>query len=412
MSEPSSSYLDTEPIHNASDLINSMLLSRAYIDDKLKFLSIDYPDLLRGQFESEAIEQFKINETVYENDRSTINIIHSLLIALDRTRNQQKLSNHTILQKEAQIKKLTEKNEQLEKSLLKNEKDLNKLIQFEQNDLNKQIGSLNKINKLQLNDLNRLKHWSTSLQKKYKIELKKKSLEIEELKARLLDKRNLSSVIKYGIPLSSTPLEDLTTNNTTNTITTTSINSNLIYNNTPIIDNTESTPIKPNEAIINQEVNELTSNLTSIIESIATENYKFTKFIDLINEYYNQFNSNLADFNRDKSIINLPNPSDIVDLQEFDHINHDIIQQYFNDLKSFELISKPILNNIYKFYHNISDILFIHSQIDDNESKIEDESSKLNQLEKELEIMTQNWKDALKTAENWKNIHQRYIENN
>ncbi|KAK6203140.1 Afadin and alpha-actinin-binding-domain-containing protein [Scheffersomyces amazonensis] len=410
-------YLDTEPIRNASDLINSMLLSRAYIDDKLKFLTIDHQDLLKNNLIISSSSEFQVSEIIYENDRSVINIIHSLLVALDRTRNQQKISNQTILQKEMQIKKLTAKNDQLEKELIKNEKDLNKLVQFEQNDLNKQIDSLHKINKLQSNDLIKLKHWSGGLQKKYKIELKKQQLEIDELKNKLLDKRNLSSTIKYGIPINS---DESTSQSTSTTTTTTSIsinninstiNSNIIYNNLPIIDNIKPILINPSESILNQEFNELSSNLTSIIESIATENYKFTRFIELINEYYNQFNISLTDFTRDKSTISLPNPSDIIDLQSLENIDHDTIQKYFNELRSFELISKPILNNIYKIYHNISGVLFLHSQIEGNETRIESESSKLKQIEKELEIMTQNWKDALKTAENWKNIHQKYVEN-
>ncbi|KAK6454541.1 Afadin and alpha-actinin-binding-domain-containing protein [Scheffersomyces xylosifermentans] len=404
-----SGYLDTEPIHHASEIINSMLLSRAYTDQKLSFVTIDWEELVKDQIldneEVPRLNELKVTETLYNNDRAIVNIIHSLLVALDRNRGQQKLSNQTISQKDSTIAKLKERVDVLESKLKQSETKISKLVQFDQNELNKRITDLTRHNRIQSQDLNKLKNWAGDIKTKYKVELKKKDLEIDELKNKLLEKRNLSSTLTYGIPL-STP---------TTTDDSTTINANIIYNNNPIIDNTKTigngvTSLTV-QSVVNQEYTELSSNLTAVIESLASENYKFSKFMEAINEYYYDFNNQLTDSKfKDMSAWNLPNPSNIIDLQAISSVDSAIVQQYLDELESFDVLAKPILNNIYKFYHNMTNLI---RNLDTTATySPEGDDGRAKHLEKELEIMTRNWKDALKTAENWKTIHQAHLTQN
>lgn len=405
-------YLDTEPIRHASDLINSMLLSRAYTDQKIQFTTIDWDDLIRDQVldneEVPKINELKVTEKLYENDRATINIIHSLLVALDRNRGQQKLSNQTIHQKDATIESLKSRILLLETQLAQSENKVDKLVHFDQNELNKRITDLSRHNKIQAQDLNKLRNWAGDIKTKYRVELKKKTLEISELKNKLLEKRNLSSTLVYGIPSSSNG--HVGANNDDSA----TINANIIYNNNPIIDNTNTSTNIVNSPITQQILNlehvELSSNFTSVIDSLASENYKFSRLIDSINEYYYEFNNQLSDVKlRDISAVVIPNPSDIIDLQSISKVEPGVIQRYLDELESFDVLSKPILNNIYKLYHNLTNLVFVLGNSSTTFSPDRD-NTRSKQLEKDLDIMTRNWKDALKTAENWRNIHQKHIE--
>ena len=100
------------------------------------------------------INELKVTEKLYENDRATINIIHSLLVALDRNRGQQKLSNQTIHQKDATIESLKSRILLLETQLAQSENKVDKLVHFDQNELNKRITDLSRHNKIQAQDLN------------------------------------------------------------------------------------------------------------------------------------------------------------------------------------------------------------------------------------------------------------------
>ena len=93
-----SPYLDTESILNASDLINSTLISKGYITEKLNFNSINWKDLVQDQIENNIqelakLDELKVTETIYNNDKNIINIIYSLLQSIERNKAQNKSFN-------------------------------------------------------------------------------------------------------------------------------------------------------------------------------------------------------------------------------------------------------------------------------------------------------------------------------
>lgn len=390
--------LDIETIRNAADIINSMLLSRAYIEQEIKFPTINWHDLVSDQLDkNKQLENLEITDTLYNNDKATINIIHSLVAAVDRSRNQHKLSNQAIAQKDLTIAKLSRQVEVLEMQLQESETKLSRTVNLDHSKLMVEISDLTKLNKLQANDIAKMKNWTNDISTKYNVELKRKNIEIDELKNKLLDKRNLSSTITYGIPLSTPPPREDSI-----------VNPNLVYNNNPIIDNAPgySGETESLKNAVNTEYQEIIEDLTPIIDSLATENYKFSKFTELLNNYYTSFNTHFSDFKLKSSNVNFPNPSNIIDLNNISNTSPETIKRYFDEMETFESVAKPVLNNMYRFYHNISNLI----QSDTSSLTIDSENSRVRQLEKELELIRKNWKDALKTAENWKNYQQRKNE--
>ncbi|CUM66991.1 uncharacterized protein PRCAT00004678001 [Priceomyces carsonii] len=381
-------YLDIETIKNAAELVNSTLISKAYIDDEIKFISIDWKDLLKNQ-----VSDLKITEEIYNNDKNGLNIIYSLLQALDRSKAQHRSSNKILGQKDAMIGTLNKKIESLESRLVDSESRLDKVIQFDKGSLTKKVQELSRINKIQTQDLNKLKIWCSDVRAKYHIELKKKNLEIDQLRNKLISKRNLSSTITYGRPLSSSPSEDIP-----------NVNLNVVHNNIPSIDNSslhvhQSSNLEP---LIQKEYEEIVSGLTTVIESLVTENFKLATFIKSLNDYYTNLNNQISNSKFKNLETNLLNPSEAIDLNAISNSDSDETKKHFDEMESFDYVAKPLLNNIYRNYHNISNLV---EQISTNSMTSHHESEdmrKIKQLTEELEITKRNWQEAIKTLESWK----------
>lgn len=378
-------YLDKDAIRSASELVNSTLLSKGYVDDDILFNSINWKQLFPGQPNPE------ITEIVYNNDKNVINIIYSLLQSIERNKVQNRSFNKVISQKDLHIKQLEDKNRELTSKLNDSQSNLD-VTNVEKELLNKKITELSNINKLQLLDLNKLKGWSHDIQNKYTVNLKQKNQEISRLKDQLLDKRNLSTTVKFGI-----------SPNTTGSTFNNSINSNLVYNNSPIISNynNDTTLLQP---VLNKEYENIVVDLTSLINSLINENFKFSKFTKLMNNYYSQLNGQLSHLSYKKELIDLPNPSEMIDLKEIETQLQSLQKSGDgddNEVEPFEVIIRPFLNNIYKNYHYVQDLItIINSESQTNDSEI------IEKLRQELNIATKNWQDTIKTLEEWQNFKQ------
>ena len=180
----------------------------------------------------------------------------------------------------------------------------------------------------------------------------------------------------------------------------------MIQNNAPIIENSTGLIINnPNlmidmSSIITNEMEENSIQLVNIVESIAKENFKFTKFMSSIKEYFTKVNMSLSDFKyRDLETEKLPTPTDLIDLKEIT-ADPETIKEYFTEIEPSEIIARTILNECYKLYHNIETLLNYISQ---NDPLDKDNESAIAKLQQDLEVMKSNWQDALKTSENWKN---------
>lgn len=383
------SYLDIESLRNAADLINSTLLSKGYVDEKLYFNTIDWSHLLSDQPQQASLET---TDVVYSNDKNIINIIFSLLKSIERNKAQNQAFNRQLSQKDATIANLNKKIDHLTTQVSQQQMQISKLYQFDHTQLNNKVQSLTQINKLQSQDLNRLNNWCKDIKTKYGVEIRRRNLEITSLKAKLLEKRNLSSTLTMGLPYPSpdtvSSLHEMDEN----------VNPNIIYNNTPVVNNAASTTsLLPQKLtpIVSQEYETIANLLTEMVQNLIRENYKFSKFLSLINNYVLNLNNGMT-----STLSDIPSPSEIVDLRELssEALNSVSSKDLNNDIEAFEPLAKPVLNNIYKHYHNVVELVELKmANYGGGHS-----SETVDKLEKELEIVRKNWQDSLKTLEEWK----------
>ncbi|EGW33090.1 uncharacterized protein SPAPADRAFT_70999 [Spathaspora passalidarum NRRL Y-27907] len=395
--------IDIQPIRNAAELLNSMLLSRALISSKLKFNTIDWQDLISDQLSTHPhLKDLEITERLFDNDKAVINIIHSLLTTVDRNRASSRQAYETLRRKNNEIEKLTRHVHDLERKLEARERQLNKVTTIDQTSMQAKIKELNQKNKLQAHDLNKVKNWSVEVKTKYEVKLKKQALEIEQLKNKLLEKKNLSSVVEFGIPRPLSSDSDL---------------SDVIQNNKPIIENginTNNLVDFDRQAVIEHDYADLTSNMMNIVESLAKENYKFTQFIQSTNDYFSRLNQVLVDDTNIERVISteaqaiIPYPDEIINITKITDVSSISINDQYNNVEAVEGMIKPMMEELYNIYDNISKL---YEMIKDGNIGSNNKAA-ITQYEKDLEIMTANWKDALKTAENWKNLHLQHLKDN
>lgn len=376
-------YLDVDSIRDAADLVNSTLLAKGYVLEKLLFNTIDYK-AIAGPDASLAV-----SETVYNNDKNTINILYSLLEAIDRNRAQNQQFNKVVAQKDAALEDLNRKVASLENKLAQAEAKINRSIQVDHIQLQQRVVQLSTTNKAQTQDLNRLKTWASAIKTKHQVELKKKNVEISSLKDKLLDDRKLLNTVVYGRPMLldiSRPRND-------------DAHTNAIHNNNPTVDNalpdTSLAQIRP---VMVKEYEEVASQLTELVENQVHENTQFSVFLSAVNRYFNSLNAQLSNLNhRALTVESLPNPSDEINLQ-------DILNRPANldgEFKSFSYIANPFMNNVYKNYHYIASIV---SFLETSNDVLADQTDTkaLEKLRKENDVLYQNWQDAVKALDNWK----------
>ena len=233
MTPPSEKTDSVSRVKALAALVNATLESRAYIDTKLLYPSINWSYLVSDQIKNNPnIADVETTETICQNDENILRVIHELILSIDKNRHRQKKLNETLLAKDRQIDDLNRHVLTLEKKLASKEhKSRDSLIDHTL--LTKQVEHLSRTNKLQLKNVKTLTTSNKDLQAKYRVELKRKNLEISNLKNKLLEKRSLSSTIEYGIPLTPSLRPTTTTINLSDQV----VNDKEIYNNTPIIDN-------------------------------------------------------------------------------------------------------------------------------------------------------------------------------
>lgn len=388
-----SEVVNTDSIKNASDTVNSTLISKGYITEELKFPVIDWEFLISDQPDKDRLSKISITDTLYNNDRNVLNILFSLTQAIDRHQAQQKSMNYTISQRDSTIDELKKKVQLLELRITGFEQ------RYERNDYPEKINlfeknaKLLKLTKVQARELSKLKSSAAELQAKYDTEMRKKSLEISLLKDRLLDSRKLSNTISYGKPLSDIkalkkPSIDA--------------NPNTVYYNVPILDNVASNHEIQNDLlnpIIGQEYDGIATQLSELIENLMKENSKFSNFINELNDYFTRFNSQLSILNyRNLKSSSLLNPSDEIDLNR-------ILKETSTEIDPFEFTSRPLLSNVYKNYHYISGLIDVSSsslEASGQNLKAGENTELLQKLREENKVLYDNWQGAIKALEDWK----------
>lgn len=384
--------LSVDAIRNASELVNTSLISKGYISEELKFPVINWTDLIDDQPHKDELSRLEVKENIYNNDKNVINIIYSLTQSIDRHQSQHKSFNKAITQKNATIDELRAKVHLLENQVRDYEERLDRTVHIDQISLTEQVRNLNQKNKLQSLEISRLKGFNAELHTKFQVEIRKKSLEISNLKDKLLDSRSLSNTITYGRPFQLTPKSsDLTS--------IPEIKTNIIYNNKPIIDNSIVEETAPTAAIIEQENRNIATQLSQLIENLIKENSKFANFVNELNSYFDKFNTQMSILNyRKLSVSTLINPSDEIDLNR-------IMNETSTDVEPFEFISRPLLSNVYKNYHYVSglvDVAVSNLEADLSPQDDQDSEKLIESLRKENQTLQEKWQDAIKSLENWK----------
>lgn len=383
--------LSIEAIRNAAELVNLSLISKGYISQELKFPVIDWIELIGDQPHKQDLDKLETKDAIYNNDKNVINIIYSLTQSIDRHQAQHKLFNRTITQKDSTIELLRTKVQQLELQIQNYEDKLDRTVHVDQLSMTERIKDLTRTNKLHNQEITRLKASNLELQTKYDVELRKKSIEISQLKDRLLDSRSLSNTITYGRPLqiskvsSGEPLD---------------INTSIVYNNKPIIDNASANLADDSvSSVREQEYEGVATQLSQLIENLIKENSKFANFINELNSYFTKFNSQMSVLNYKRlSISSLVNPSDEIDLAR-------IMKEISTDVEPFEFISRPLLSNIYKNHHYVAGLVDVAVSSLERDTALDeslDWRKTVEQLRDENLSLQKKWEEAIKALEDWK----------
>lgn len=398
-----SHILNIDSIRNASELVNSTLISKGYITDELKFTVIDWEHLISDQPNKDTLRDIAVTETLYNNDKNVLNTLFSLTQSIDRHHAQQKSMNTTIAQKDTTIDLLKKRVQALELQIGGFEKKYERSDYSEKVMLTEKNAKLLKSTKVQARELAKLKNSISELQGKHENEMRRKTVEISLLKDKLLDSRNLSNTISYGRPLSNGKSIFHQHSNL-------DVNPNVVYNNMPIIDNaapdsgTHDGSLSP---VVSQEYDGIATQLSELIENLMKENSKFSNFINEINEYFSRFNSQLSILNyKNLQSSSLLNPSEEIDLNR-------ILKETSTEIDPFEFTSRPLLSNIYKNYHYISGLIDLsvsnqEASVQNPKNGDDDETKKLRE---ENKILYDNWQSAIKALEDWKSYKAKHAVN-
>lgn len=373
-----------EPIESASELLNTTLRSKGYIKETLRFPSIDWNDLIRDQPDRKALRNLEVTDTIFDNDKNIINIIYSLLRAIDRHNDQQKALYHSVSVKNKTIEELEKKVEHLESVNKKQEQKLDRLVLVDQTLAEKRNTELMRTIKKQSTELARLKSWTGEIQTKYDIEVRKRNIEISQLKDKVLDLRDLSYRLQYGraAPSSTRALPD--------------INPSVLHNNIHTIDNDvlpNSEPDQNQANALKSEYDEMTNQLSELSENLIKENSKYAHFVEELNTYFDKLNLQLSTLNY-KNLPNehLVNPSDEIDLAR-------ILEATNTEVDPFDHVSSPLLSNVYKNNHYVSAL--VELAVTGGRLSKKNEEDEIERLRIENAQLYENLDEAVQTLERW-----------
>ncbi|KAF3985101.1 hypothetical protein FT663_05434 [Candidozyma haemuli var. vulneris] len=390
MSEPR----NVEPIESASELLNSTLRSKGYIKDTLRFPSIDWNDLTKDQPDRKSLRNFEVTNTIFDNDKNVINILYSLLRAIDRHNDQQKALYHSLSSKNKRIEVLEKKVESLSLINEKREQKLERVVQVDQTLLEKRNADLLRTIKKQSNELARLKSWTGEIQTKYDIEVRKKNIEISQLKDKVLDSRDLSYRLSYGRADASAARSQV------------EINPSVIHNNIHTIDNDilpnqDTTEMGSSQAeALKLEYDGIANQLSELSENLIKENSKYAHFVEELNTYFDKLNTQLSSSNyKNLSDEHLVNPSDEIDLAR-------ILEATNTEVDPFDHVSSPLLSNVYKNNHYVTALVDL--AISGGKSSKKSDEDEIERLRTENAQLYENLDEAVQALERW----QKYAPGN
>lgn len=365
-----------------------MLLSQIregakYINDKLKDKLYFHPEDTVQKLLFNSLDLDQLTETgdseegtsiVLENDKHIINVIYELLEKVERSKTQQEQQLAQFHKQQNEIAQLQRQTEALNVKLQRQED------QLYAKDL--EILRLNRSLKETIHDKihikkerNQLKLLNENLKEKQKIETKKKNLEIDELRGKLIVK--LSSINVNSKPLA-------------------------MVLQFPQTSDQLGPPTRPliNE-IINKQTQTLLENSSNLIYDLVSSNELNCQFLSTVNQYFEAL-GNKIDYNNDQFLKTLlPNFKQFESqLNEKRDINDDL-NTAINEMSNFEDLKAGFMKNLSKFDK------LIEVKINETPSVSNDE---LNNLRTEIETLKHNWEKLNENAENWKKLYKDSVK--
>lgn len=371
--------VDTKPVESGADHINSILTTKGYTEEPLKFVSIDWESLIEDQPHRAELSKLIVGDQLFNNDKNIINILYSLTRAIERHNDQQRALREGLVSKDSKIDELQNEIASLKSKNSTLEQRIGGLLQVEKHTLNEKIKSLHRVNRSQNIELQKLKKSTADIENKYDVEIRKKNIELSQLKDRLLDSRNLSAYSIYDRDFDSNSLDS---------------NSHTIHNNKPIADNAALNEESDTKVALNAEYDNVTNKLSELSENLIQENIKYANFVNELNTYFDRLNNQLSLLNY-KALKKDPlvNPSSEIDLAR-------ILQASRRDIEPFDHVSSPLLSNIYKNNHYVSALVEVAlSSSGGNLSGLD--GDEINRLKAENKQLYENLDEAVKALEQW-----------
>lgn len=366
--------VDIDSIKRASELVNSILFAKGFFEngsnkDRLLFKSIDDEQL-------QEIEQFQ------ENDKLAINTIYALIQSFDKSKQERSFlleqlndKKEIISHYEASNRELNNKNDQL---LRINHKQQNEIISLKQ-----QLKNLRHEKSLNERNLQIERNINSSIKTKFEIEIKKKTILINQLQDKLLSRHK-----KFH---------------------------NIIEGNNPSF--TDKILANSNNSILDQELEKMMINLSNLITNLTLQNDQNIKFINYLTNYMDIMNgfllrklNNYQDSDQTSFVSLPPTPKFYYDNFQ-KSISNEQQQQNNNDISTkishiidFQKIQSVAFINLEKFYE-----LMINEYsypISSSNGRKATEGQKLMELEKELEDLNHNLNIAIETNDKWSKKYQ------
>lgn len=395
-------YLNVETIQNAAELINTTLITKGHTEEKLKFVTVDWAELISDQPDKESLEKLTIQEAIYNNDKNVVNAIYSLVQEVARHNRQHEASNQVLAEKDAVITKLERQLASAELLAAINEKKLARLVHIDSPARMSQIEELKKKNRAQAREILRVKNLNTELESKYEVEKRRMAWENSELKNAVLHSRGLSNTISYGMPfdlsksLANSRTEDL------------EVNTQMLHYNKASVNNSEPVILTPrtDEAVEARKVEDdaIATQLLEVLERLMAENSKFTNFIRELTSYMDKVNASITPEKvREENGPVLVDPTLVIDMKKITSDTND-------GVFPFELMTTPLLRMIYRNYEAISTLVDMAvSSLWESENRGDNPArNKTTILEEENKVLSTSLEETLKALEELRKFRRKH----
>lgn len=371
--------VDIDDIKRASELVNSILYAKGFFEDgsnadRLLFRSIDE-------------EQINSDDQIKENDKLTINTIYALIQSFDKSKQERSFlldqlndKKEIISHYEASNRELNNKNDQLMRT---NHKQQNEIISLKQ-----QLKNVRHEKVLHERNLQQERNINSSIKTKFEIEIKKKTIMINQLQDKLLTRHK-----KFH---------------------------NIIEGNNPSFTD-KILPQSSSGSVLDQELEKMMINLSNLITNLTLQNDQNIKFINYLTNYMDIMNGFLLrklnnfddDTNQGTSLVSLP-PTPRFYYDNFQKtISTGDSQQQNNDISTkishiidFQKIQSVAFINLEKFYELMINEYSYPVSSSSNTMRKTNESQRVMELERELDNLNHSLGVTIETNEKWSRKYQ------